>query len=33
MSSSGHPPRLLDQVRGALRRKHSSLRTEEASIG
>ncbi|GIV89770.1 MAG: integron integrase [Chloroflexus sp.] len=33
MSASGHPPRLLDQVRGALRRKHSSLRTEEASIG
>ncbi|ABU60414.1 integron integrase [Roseiflexus castenholzii] len=33
MSSSGHPPRLLDQVRGALRRKHYSLRTEEASIG
>lgn len=33
MSSSGHPPRLLDQVRNALRRKHYSLRTEEAYIG
>ncbi|MGB9753719.1 phage integrase N-terminal SAM-like domain-containing protein [Roseiflexus castenholzii] len=33
MSSSGHPPRLLDPVRGALRRKHYSLRTEEAYIG
>ena len=30
MSASGHPPRLLDRVRDALRRKHSSLRTEEA---
>ena len=26
-------PRLLDQVRGALRRKHYSLRTEEAYLG
>ncbi|WP_049768836.1 site-specific integrase [Roseiflexus castenholzii] len=33
MSSSGHPLRLLDQVRGALRRKPSSLRTAAASIG
>ncbi len=26
-------PRLLDQVRQALRRKHYSLRTEEAYVG
>src|SRR6188768_2054524 len=27
------PPRLLDQVRAVLRRKHYSLRTEEAYVG
>jgi hypothetical protein len=26
-------PRLLDQVRAVLRRKHHSLRTEEAYVG
>lgn len=30
---SAEPPRLLDQVRAALRRKHYSLRTEEAYVG
>ncbi|MDW8214538.1 MAG: site-specific integrase [Roseiflexaceae bacterium] len=33
MSSSSRPPKLLDQVRSALRRKHYSLRTEEAYLG
>lgn len=28
-----HPPRLLDQVRHVLRRKHYALRTEEAYVG
>lgn len=28
----GHPPSLLDQVRGPLRRKRCSLRTAAASI-
>jgi site-specific recombinase XerD len=30
---SAHTPRLLDQVRAVLRRKHYSLRTEEAYVG
>lgn len=30
---SANPPRLLDRVRAVLRRKHYSLRTEEAYIG
>lgn len=29
---SANPPRLLDRVRAALRRKHYSLRTEEAYV-
>ncbi len=29
----GGKPRLLEQMRGALRRKHYSLRTEEAYLG
>ena len=29
---SAQPPRLLDQVRAALRRKHYSIRTEEAYV-
>ncbi len=33
MSPSSRSPTLLDQVRDALRRKHSSLRTDKASIG
>ncbi|WP_097654022.1 integron integrase [Candidatus Chloroploca asiatica] len=33
MSESPHPPKLLDQVRAALRRKHYALRTEEAYVG
>lgn len=33
MSPSSRSPKLLDQVRDALRRKHYSLRTEEAYIG
>ncbi|WP_097651074.1 phage integrase N-terminal SAM-like domain-containing protein [Candidatus Chloroploca asiatica] len=33
MTLPPNPPRLLDQVRVAIRRKHSSLRTEEASVG
>ncbi|MFV9507592.1 MAG: integron integrase [Oscillochloridaceae bacterium umkhey_bin13] len=33
MSEPSHPPKLLDQVRAALRRKHYALRTEEAYVG
>jgi hypothetical protein len=33
MPESPHPPKLLDQVRAALRRKHYALRTEEAYVG
>lgn len=33
MSSPTNPPRLLDQLRAAIRRKHSSPRTEEAYVG
>jgi hypothetical protein len=29
---SAQPPRLLDQVRAALRRKHYSIRTEDAYV-
>lgn len=33
MSASPHPPKLLNQVRAALRRKHYALRTEDAYTG
>lgn len=33
MTLPPNPPRLLDQVRVAIRRKHYSLRTEEAYVG
>jgi integron integrase len=33
MSEPTHPPKLLDQVRAAIRRKHDALRTEEAYVG
>ncbi len=29
---SGKPPRLLDQVRGKIRLKHYSIRTEQAYL-
>ncbi len=29
----GYKPRLLDQVRGAIRMRHSSYRTEKAYVG
>jgi integron integrase len=33
MSPANQPPKLLDQLRAALRRKHYSIRTEEAYVG
>ena len=33
MTLPPNPPRLLDQVRAAIRRKHYSLRTEAAAVG
>jgi integron integrase len=33
MSEPSHPPKLLDQVRAALRRKQYALRTEDAYVG
>ncbi|MFQ3682035.1 phage integrase N-terminal SAM-like domain-containing protein [Roseiflexus sp.] len=33
MSESSHPPKRLDQVRAALRRKPAARRTEDADVG
>ncbi len=33
MPPSSHPPKLLDQVRATLRRKHYSYRTETTYVG
>jgi hypothetical protein len=30
--SAGHKPKLLDQVRDVIRRKHYSIRTEQAYV-
>src|SRR5438445_10307793 len=32
VGSSGHKPKLLDQVRDVIRRKHYSIRTEQAYV-
>jgi site-specific recombinase XerD len=32
VSSAGHKPKLLDQVRDVIRRKHYSIRTEQAYV-
>jgi hypothetical protein len=33
MPPTSHPPKLLEQIRDALRRKHSSYRTETTYVG
>ena len=32
VASAGHKPKLLDQVRNVIRRKHYSIRTEQAYV-
>jgi hypothetical protein len=32
VASAGHKPKLLDQVRDVIRRKHYSIRTEQAYV-